>query len=225
MSSIPPGWYPDGSPANTTRYWDGQAWTEMELPPQTEAFAKAFGARAPFVQPRQNGVTHTIQLSPEQSRIAGPIIAMVLGLFLVVFGVIGLGMSTFTSTVFEGFNEPPEGSIETTATVVDIVFDSEGNCSPMLEFVEDGVPVQVRAPLSATPCQWSEGETVVAYYVPGQLQQTGTTLFKDDGVDMFSGVFGMFSLINPVLIGLGSLIVVLGLWRLIVNVRRARQLY
>ena len=225
MSSIPPGWYPDGSPANTMRYWDGRAWTEMELPPQTEAAARFFGARGPFVQPRSTGVTHTVQLTPEQSRIVGPIVAMFFGAVLLVFGAIGLGMTTLTSTVFDGFNEPPAGSVETTATVIGIVFDDEGNCSPMLEFLADGDTVQVKAPLAASPCQWAEGDSVIAYYVPGKAQQTGTTLFTEGSADMFEGIFGMFNLINPVMIGAGFIVVGLGLWRLIANIRRARQLY
>ena len=35
MSEIPAGWYPDGGPGGSKRYWDGTAWTEnVSMPPK-----------------------------------------------------------------------------------------------------------------------------------------------------------------------------------------------
>jgi len=221
MSSVPPGWYPDGSPENSVRYWDGRDWTQYTSnePP---------GNIAPNNMVFNNGLFNNrvtsnrlITLTPEQSRKALPIVAMVTGGVLIVFGLIGWGFTSLTTTLFDGFNDPPEGSVETKALVVDIVFDSEGHCSPVLEFTDEGDPVRVTAPLRATPCQWAKGETVVAYYVPGRLQQTGTTRFTTD-VDSTSGsVMAAANLINPALIVGGCVVLVLGLWRRVVNSERS----
>jgi len=232
MSSTPPGWYPDGSPQNATRYWDGQAWTEsvqpvpiLQQPVRTE-YVFNFGSgqndaadQEWLERNRAYNEPGVVHLTPAQGRKAMPFLALISGIVLVFFGLVGLGFVTLTSTVFSGFNQPPEGSVETTALVVDLVFDSDGNCSPVLEFVEETESATVTAPLGATPCQWATGDTVVAYYVPGQLQQTGTTLFTSD--TSTDSVLGSFSLINPIIILVGVALIIFSVWLFRANRRNA----
>ena len=178
MSSTPPGWYPDGSPQNTTRYWDGSGWT------QSVRFD-------PIPNRRLSSVAPSIALG-----WAG----IVLGGVMSFFGVISIGVAVVVLVLMGNLFGPPEGAVETTGTVVATSIDSEGYCSPIVSFTEGAREYEVTMSVRAKPCLWRVGQPVPTFYVPGDAEFTAMIVLDDGGLnDMVGSTF--------LAIGIGTLVV------------------